>query len=457
MSKMIAQEAADARLDTWKQIAQHFGRSTRTVQRWRTEYGMPVRHLGGDATSVFAYTDELDQWLRNRDRTEPEVNSDWQESARPLEDFSSDPTLTAQSREPQMPYGTSGPSERRASELVALAQRMWESLSESNLCSIARLYREAADLDQFNAKAFAGLSQALITAGVLGRLHTSDAYQPAEAALARALELDVSLIEAQCSAAWLKLLVARDWNGARTGFDEVLVQWPASAQALVGRALLSLAEGGLTRASELLRQAYIQRPLNTSVTAFLCWREYLAGNFENALALVFQARTSGHTGAVLDAVEALASVLQKGPAANIEPSTLLLEDSPLHYAQLGVLGYAHGMWGQVEKAREIIESMTVLGIRGKCDYAYSIALTFLGLNERQTAMEWLEQSYLQGSLWSLGFQSDPILAPLREDPHTRDWFDRIGYPAAPIANSQPALPASSIQDPASDCTDYAKS
>lgn len=444
MSKMNAQEAADARLDTWKQIAQYFGRSTRTVQRWRTEYGMPVRHLGGDATSVFAYTDELDGWLRNRDLTEPETNSDWQESVQSQEGFSSESTLMAQSLEQLVPYGTSGPSERRASELVALAQRMCESLSESNLCSIARIYREAADLDHFNAKAFAGLSQALIAAGVLGRLHTSDAYQPAEAALARALELDVNLIEAQCSAAWLKLVVARDWNGARIGFDEVLIKRPAYAQALVGRALLSLAEGSLTRASDLLREACVQRPLNTSAPAFLCWGEYLAGNFESALALVFQARASGHAGAVLDAVEALASILLKGPSANIECLTLLLRDSPLHYAQLGVLGYAHGIRGQVEKAREIIESMTVLGIRGKCDYAYSIALTFLGLNERQAAMEWLERSYLQGSLWSLGFQSDPILACLREDPHTRNWFDRLGYPGAPIGNSQPPLPASDV-------------
>jgi len=97
-----------------------------------------------------------------------------------------------------------------------------------------------------------------------------------------------------------------------------------------------------------------------------------------------------------------------------------------------VLGYMHGMSGQAEKAREIIDSMTVSGLRGKCDYAYSMALTFLGLGELKPAMEWLEQSYLQGSLWSLGFQLDPILIPLRNDPQTRNSFDRMVYPATPI-------------------------
>jgi hypothetical protein len=111
---------------------------------------------------------------------------------------------------------------------------------------------------------------------------------------------------------------------------------------------------------------------------------------------------------------------------------LLLENSPRHYAQLGVLGYVHGMSGQAEKARETIDSMTVSGIHGKCDYAYSMALTFLGLNELKPAMEWLVQSFLQGSLWSLGFPLDPILIPLRNDPQTGKTFDSIVYPSTPI-------------------------
>ena len=73
---MNAQSFADARLDTWKSIAQYLGRSTRTVQRWRSEYGLPVRHLGGDATSVFAYTDEFDEWLRGRNPTDSQEDFD---------------------------------------------------------------------------------------------------------------------------------------------------------------------------------------------------------------------------------------------------------------------------------------------------------------------------------------------------------------------------------------------
>jgi hypothetical protein len=39
-------------------------------------------------------------------------------------------------------------------------------------------------------------------------------------------------------------------------------------------------------------------------------------------------------------------------------------------------------------------------------------------------VHWLEQSYREGSLWSLGFPSDPILAQLRNDLHYRLFLSR---------------------------------
>jgi hypothetical protein len=52
------------RLDSWKGISKYMGRGTRTVQRWHAELNLPVRHIGGVSTSVFAFSDELDRWLR---------------------------------------------------------------------------------------------------------------------------------------------------------------------------------------------------------------------------------------------------------------------------------------------------------------------------------------------------------------------------------------------------------
>ncbi len=59
--------ASGRRLDSWKEIAGHFGRDVRTVQRWEEREGLPVhRHQHDFQVTVYAYSDELNAWLARR-------------------------------------------------------------------------------------------------------------------------------------------------------------------------------------------------------------------------------------------------------------------------------------------------------------------------------------------------------------------------------------------------------
>jgi hypothetical protein len=52
-----------ARLNGWKEIASHFGRGVRTVQRWERELQLPVRRIDtGRGQVTYAFVDELDRW-----------------------------------------------------------------------------------------------------------------------------------------------------------------------------------------------------------------------------------------------------------------------------------------------------------------------------------------------------------------------------------------------------------
>jgi len=56
------------RLDSWKEIAEYLERDARTAMRWE-EDGLPVRSVpGGQRRGVFAFTDEIDEWLATRDK-----------------------------------------------------------------------------------------------------------------------------------------------------------------------------------------------------------------------------------------------------------------------------------------------------------------------------------------------------------------------------------------------------
>ena len=417
-----AQGFVDTRLDTWKSIAQHLGRSSRTVQRWHSGYGLPVHHLGGDATSVYAYADELDLWLRRRGGLLP-GNVPAKDPAPPV--TSQEKPGQFAEREQQQ-FSTS--AEQKARELVAGAQKLWETLSASNLTTIAGMYRRATDLDASNSLAYAGLSQALIAQSVLGNLHPSGALHAAKAALKRAIEIDPEVFEGLCASAMLNIFVYRDWEGAEAQLDDALALHPKATQALVGCAFLAIARGRLEEACHTLRIAAIERPLNTSIAELLCWVEYLNGRFDSATALVGEARESGHSGAILDTVEGLCGIGLAGPESQIERLEAVNAASGRNYTLLGVLGYAYAKTGKRDAARQVIESMRRICLTGVYDFAYPIALTFVGMGEKEEARRWLEQSFRYGSLWSIGFGSDPFLVELRKDASAHGLFGPMNYP-----------------------------
>ncbi|MGC9157857.1 MAG: hypothetical protein ACP5FH_02610 [Terracidiphilus sp.] len=65
--RLLAGASPAARLTSWKEIAAYLGRDARTVQMWEKQEGLPIhRHSHQSRSSVYAYPEELDAWLRMR-------------------------------------------------------------------------------------------------------------------------------------------------------------------------------------------------------------------------------------------------------------------------------------------------------------------------------------------------------------------------------------------------------
>jgi TolB-like protein/cytochrome c-type biogenesis protein CcmH/NrfG len=63
-------DSNERRLESWGEIATYLRRDIRTVQRWESLHGLPVRRLRiGKQGQVFAYPSELDAWVRKRQPT----------------------------------------------------------------------------------------------------------------------------------------------------------------------------------------------------------------------------------------------------------------------------------------------------------------------------------------------------------------------------------------------------
>ena len=54
-------------LDGWKSISAYLGRTAKTCRKWEHELGLPVHRLDDSSSAhVFAYTDELDRWRKEK-------------------------------------------------------------------------------------------------------------------------------------------------------------------------------------------------------------------------------------------------------------------------------------------------------------------------------------------------------------------------------------------------------
>lgn len=63
-------------LTSWKSIAQYMGTGVRTVQRWTSERGFPVRGTGsGHKRLVIAMTEEIDAWVHSQSLHASDINN----------------------------------------------------------------------------------------------------------------------------------------------------------------------------------------------------------------------------------------------------------------------------------------------------------------------------------------------------------------------------------------------
>jgi len=169
--------------------------------------------------------------------------------------------------------------------------------------------------------------------------------------------------------------------------------------------------------------------LRSDAIALYCWSEYLAGEYPNVLLEIEQFRAGGRYGPIVDALEALTYIQFSD---ELDPYIQYMESLaaafPNNDILRGALGYVYGVTGQGRRAQELLDSMTNQRTRNKCREPYAVALVLIGLNQMQEAVKQLEQSYRNGSLWSLGFLSDPILASLRKEPLFQQFLSNVSYP-----------------------------
>jgi serine/threonine protein kinase/tetratricopeptide (TPR) repeat protein len=296
--------------------------------------------------------------------------------------------------------------------------------SDENLQKAIAQFEEAIRLSPTFAPAYSGLSDAYLWAGYNeGFISASAARPKARDAAERAVQLDDNSAEAHASLATFKLFYEYDWEGSEREFRRAIDLNPNYAfahdqfgmlLAFVGRFAESLAEG---------KRAIALDPLSPQVLIDAAMSFIFQRDFANA-------REIARRAAELDPsfffpvmlrgwVDLEAGDYRKAIPALTQATTM---DAPPFVT--AYLAFARGAAG--DRAGAMAELAALRKLAGDV-LPFNLALVYLGLGERDRAIDYLEQALAADSqmLGWLGY--DAIFDSLRKEPRFTALLKRLRF------------------------------
>jgi TolB-like protein/Tfp pilus assembly protein PilF len=310
---------------------------------------------------------------------------------------------------------TKAPTENpEAYELYLRGRFFWNKRSGAELGKAIEYFNQAIAKDPNYALAYAGLADSYLLLPNYGSASTQEAVPPARAALKKALELDDSLAETHASSGLLDLIEVR-LDRAITELERAIELKPNYATAHHWLMFSHLALGHFDPAIAEGKRALELDPLSLIINADFAWAYFCARRFDEAERQASKTleidpnffRVHYYLGEVLQFKGRLAEAIseyQKAFDLNGDPYSL------------GMLGQAYARNGQKDEAQKVLAR---LNEQAKSRYVapYAVALVYLGLGQKDRALDELERAYQRGETnYLFRIKVDPMLDDLRGEP-----------------------------------------
>jgi TolB-like protein/tetratricopeptide (TPR) repeat protein len=312
-----------------------------------------------------------------------------------------------------------------AHQLYLKGRFFWNKRTGHDLKKSIDYFEQAIAADPNYALAYAGVADAYALLPGYSGGNPGDCYPKAIAAAKKALELDDTLAEARTSLALAIWYYDFDFSQANREFQRAIELNPnyASAHQQYGNNTLS-ATGRFNDAIAEGKRALELDPLSLVIIADLGVDYYYARRYDEAIA---QERKllemdPGYYFAYLNLGQALEAKGARDAAIAEYQKARALNDDPL---VLALLAHAYGLSGNKMEAEKILDQLKALS-KARYVSAYSFALAYLGLGNKEEALRWLEQSYQDRAGADIGWiRVDPLFDPLHGDPRFEAVAEKI--------------------------------
>jgi tetratricopeptide (TPR) repeat protein len=475
MGNSSSSHITNHRLDSWKEIAAFFGRDERTVRRWEKERGLPAHRVpGGERGGVFAYTEELREWLKGRageleaaeSGTIREVGASEEIERAPTSEPSKSPAVLAQVlelRPPPAPPKTSvtrivvwlaplmvvglivalsfshretryknalaapHPPNAEAQELYLKGEYHWTKRTPEDLNKAVDYFTQSIVKDPSYAQAYVGLANCYNLLREFSVMPPDKAYPRALAAAQRAVDLDDTSAGAHNSLAFATYYWNWDPVTAEREYKRALELDPNFVQGHHWYATFLLTSGRFPEALDQIEQARKLDPSSTTIQADKGYILFGAGRKSEGLALLKQlestdpalATTHGYMAQIYFDRKDYANFFAESKQA----AQLRHDEAALAIANAAERGFAAGgVNGMRESMIPVQKEMVDRDLGSAYDLAASCAL----LGKKEDALRYLQTAYERRETGLLYLSRNPDFNALHDDLVYKEITERVG-------------------------------
>jgi eukaryotic-like serine/threonine-protein kinase len=305
-----------------------------------------------------------------------------------------------------------------------LGRHHWERFTQGSLLKSIEYYEQATQLDPAYAAAYSGIAEAWTGLFFMGARPFDEAIPNARQAATKALQLDDSSAEAHHALA-VVYYHEWNWNAAEDENRKAILVNPGYSTSYVlatnicrhlGRAdeSITAAKKGLQVdplamiTNQMLANAYVNaRKYDLAITQY---QKALELHPNDSTLLYHLGWAYVYTHAYDKGIEAIeTSIAIEGSDSRLSPD----------------LAYIAGLMGRKDEARRILRRVLDLA-RTQLVSPGLIAMIYIGLDDREQALPWLEKAYGQHSPMMAWLKADPRFDPVRSEPRFQDLMRRVG-------------------------------
>ena len=309
-----------------------------------------------------------------------------------------------------------------AYQLYLKGRFFWNKRDVNDLHKALDYFQRSARTDSNYALGHAGIADVYVLLPLFGGANPADAYPKAKEAANKAIALDPNLAEPHAALGLIGSVFDFDFALSMREFEKSIALNPnyATAHHWFGDSVLQCI-GDFKRAIAEMKRALELDPLSVVFNVDLGVAYYFDGRYQEGIAQIGKALDLDPN--AYYAYYNLGELLEEsgdltGAIVQYQKS-IALDDDPY---PLALLGHAQALAGNRDAAEKILQQLAA-SPRYVADY--SIGLVYLGLGEKNQAMDWFEKSFAkrQPDLNTIRF--DPLLRPLHDDPRFEQLAEKI--------------------------------